>query len=254
MRINLKKEEVKSMEKNIDLSIVVPCYNEEKSIPLVVQRFEEAFPKELDLELILVDNGSTDNSNKVIEDFAKQYSYIKTIRIEKNIGYGFGILSGLKEARGDVLAWTHADMQTDLKDAIVAYDEYLKYNDTNVFVKGKRKKRKFAEQFFTFGMQVIASIVLGEKLDDINAQPKLFSREFYKKHMNNAPYDFSLDLYALYFGKKYCKIVEIPVYFNKRMHGEAKGGGSFKTRIKLIKRTFNYIFELKKTLKLGRNL
>jgi hypothetical protein len=99
-------------------------------------------------------------------------------------------------------------------------------------------------------MQVFASIVLKQWLSDINAQPKVFSREFYVKHIElNAPYDFSLDLYLMYQAKVHGKITTIPVYFNKRMHGEAKGGGSFKTRIKLIKRTFAYIFELEKQLK-----
>lgn len=242
------------MEKNIDLSIIVPCYNEEKNIPLIVQRLEEVFPSNKNIELVLVDNGSTDNSNKVMQELSKRYSYINIVKIEKNIGYGFGILSGLKEARGDVLAWTHADMQTDLNDVIVAYSEYIKYNDTNVFVKGNRQKREIIEWFFSFGMGIIASLVLREKLYDINAQPKLFSREFYRKYMNNAPYDFSLDLYALYFAKKNCKIVEVPVYFNQRMHGESKGGGNSKNRIKLIKRTLSYILQLRKKINMSDNL
>lgn len=237
------------MRENVDLSIVVPCYNERENIPLVFNRFREIIPNNLNIELILVDNGSTDHSDILIADIAKKDSRIKMVKIQKNIGYGYGILSGLKEAQGNVLAWTHADMQTDLNDIIVAYSEYLKYNDTNIFVKGKRKKRRIIESILTSGMALLSSIVLKEQLDDINAQPKLFSREFYIKYMNNAPYDFSIDLYALYFAKKYCIIKEIPVYFNRRMHGEAKGGGSYKTRIKLIKRTYSYIFQLAKKIK-----
>ena len=59
--------------KKIDLSIVVPCYNEKNNISLVVKRFLEIKPKSLDVELILVDNGSADNSKAVMEKFdAKQ--------------------------------------------------------------------------------------------------------------------------------------------------------------------------------------
>ena len=84
----------------------------------------------------------------------------------------------------------------------------------------------------------------------VNAQPKLFSRKFYDKHLvKGAPLDFSLDLYLLYWARKFGRIIEIPVYFEKRIYGEAKGGGSFKTRMKLVKRTFAYIFELKGALK-----
>ena len=73
-------------------------------------------------------------------------------------------------------------------------------------------------------MQVFSSFIL-KKLNDINAQPKLFSRKFYEKHFYNPPSDFSLDLFLL------CKaefVKTIDVFFNKRIYGEAKGGGSMK--------------------------
>ena len=61
-----------------------------------------------------------------------------------------------------------------------------------------------------------------------------------------APHDFSLDLFLLYQAKKYgYGIKEIPVYFKKRLHGEAKGGGSWQTRSLLIKRTLRYIIKFK---------
>ena len=99
-------------------------------------------------------------------------------------------------------------------------------------------------------MQYYASLILGVALNDINAQPKLFSREFYNNYiLGQAPHDFSLDLYALYCAQKNdYTILTIPVVFSDRIYGEAKGGGSLKTKYKLIKRTFAYIHELAKTL------
>ena len=68
------------------------------------------------LEVILVDNGSTDDSPAVL---AKLLSGpVRSVRVEKNQGYGFGILSGLAAAQGRILGWTHADMQTDPADAL----------------------------------------------------------------------------------------------------------------------------------------
>ena len=95
---------------------------------------------------------------------------------------------------------------------------------------------------------MIASVALKTYLDDINAQPKIFSKNFYNKFIKNrAPYDFSLDLFLLYTAKKNgLKIKEIEVNFAKRIHGEAKGGGSWRTRVKLMKRTLIYIFKLRK--------
>ena len=77
----------------------------------------------------------------------------------------------------------------------------------------------------------------------------MFSKFFYKNYLKqNAPLDFSLDLYVLYQAKKRrIPILEVPVEFNPRFYGEAKGGGgSWKMKIKLIKRTYSYVFDLKK--------
>ena len=83
------------------------------------------------------------------------------------------------------------------------------------------------ERFFTFGMQVMVWLVLRKPLVDINAQPKLFSRRFYDRYLkDDPPSDFSLDLFALYQAHIHdYKIRVLPVYFKKRLYGEAKGGG-----------------------------
>lgn len=226
------------------LSVVVPCYNEEENIPLIISNFEEiilAFEGEI--EVILVNNGSTDNSKSVFDEKIRGLTQnIKVLNIRKNIGYGYGILSGLKIAKGDVLAWTHADLQTDPKDVVSAYLEFKKHNDSNIVVKGKRRNRNPIDAFFTWGMQIYCSVILKVKLNDINAQPKMFSRTFYDKHFIQPPKDFSLDLFLLY---KARKIKTVDVYFKKRLYGEAKGGGSFLGKISLIKRTLIYINTLK---------
>ena len=87
-------------------------------------------------------------------------------------------------------------------------------------------------------MQVYCTIILKTKLNDINAQPKLFSRKFYENNFKNAPLDFSLDLFLL---TKTNKIKTVDVFFHKRKYGKAKGGGTMKGKWKLIKRTISYI-------------
>jgi len=239
------------MKASINLSIVIPCYNESGNIPLILERFTEVISNKQDVEVILVNNGSTDGSALVFDRELGKLNddRFRVVNVEKNQGYGYGILAGLKEAKGEVLAWTHADMQTDPKDVLIAFEKYAEFSDPYVFVKGRRKKRDWIPAFFTWGMQVIASTALKVSLVDIGAQPKLFSRKFYQDFIKtNAPYDFSLDLYAQYWAKKKGRIVEIPVYFTKRLHGEAKGGGSIKTRFKVTNRTIKYIFHLKKEL------
>jgi glycosyltransferase involved in cell wall biosynthesis len=235
-----------------NLSIIVPCYNESGNIILIINKFIEAIGDRKNIEVIFVNNGSTDNSSIVFESelSAIRNERFKAIFVPVNEGYGHGILKGLEQATGDVLAWTHADMQTDPADVIRGFEIFEKKSNPNIFIKGRRKQRKPLETFFTFGMGIIAFFALNTYLEDINAQPKIFSRDFFTKHVENlAPKDFSLDLFVLYKAKKlHYEIVEIPVFFGKRHAGLAKGGGSWKTRIKLINRTLNYIFELRKSL------
>lgn len=236
------------------LSIVIPCYNEGLNIESIIHRLCETARDRGDIEVILVDNGSSDNTQELMEKFLHGVDFIKSVYVPVNQGYGYGILQGLNAAAGDVLSWTHADMQTDPKDVLTAFDLYKQYEGEKIIIKGKRKKRKLLEAFFTFGMQVFASIALKVRLDDVNAQPKVFSRSFYSQYVEkNAPHDFSLDLYLLYQARKQnYTIVEIPVFFKKRQYGEAKGGGNWKTRIKLIRRTFAYIWKLRDDLKKQR--
>ncbi len=231
-------------------SIIVPCYNEAQNIQLIVAAFEKAVRVRDNIEVILVNNGSNDNSAAIFAEELKNKDIFKLVNVEKNQGYGFGILAGLDAAQGDVMAWTHADMQTDPNDVIRGFELYEKSENKKVFIKGKRKNRKLSEYILTLGMQVAVKLILNVFLDDINAQPKIFSREFYEKFLKNkAPYDFSLDLFALYQAKRNGFLFKnIDVLFKKRLYGDAKGGGaSWLVRLRIIKRTIVYIIKLKKS-------
>ena len=93
---------------------------------------------------------------------------------------------------------------------------------------------------------MVASLALGTHLNDINAQPKIFHRNLLER-MNNAQNDFSLDLYLMWLAtKENLTFLEQPVSFANRKFGEAKGGGTLKGKIKLIRRTLKYIFDLRK--------
>lgn len=239
------------------ISIVIPCYNEAQNIPLIVHRLREVLADRDDVEVILVDNGSSDDSAALLKAQLAGDRALRSITVPVNQGYGHGILQGLAAAIGDVLAWTHADMQTDPKDVLTAYDLYCRQEAGGPrIVKGKRRNRAPLETLFTFGMQVIASLALRIHLDDVNAQPKVFSRAFYDRFLKHgAPADFSLDLYLLYAARRSGMVIlEVPVHFAKRLHGEAKGGGNWRTRIKLIRRTFTYIFQLRRNLPRQANL
>lgn len=224
-------------------SLVIPCYNEAKNIPLLLERCA-VFNGRDDFEIILVDNGSTDDSLKVLKELLPQYPSYKTVHVEENQGYGFGILSGLGEAQGDIIGWTHADLQTDPQDILQAVD-FFKEAPTKTFVKGKRYGRPFMDIVFTVGMSVFETLLFKKKMWDINAQPTLFSKEFFDS-WTEPPHDFSLDLYAYYQAHKHkLKICRFPVRFGERAHGTSHWNINWSAKKKFIQRTILFSLELK---------
>lgn len=227
-------------------SLIIPCYNEASNLPLLLERCK-TLSNNQNIEIILVDNGSTDSSSQVLGKLLPSYPHCKSIRVEKNQGYGFGILAGLKEAKGDILGWTHADMQTDPKDLLQAI-QIFETNGDNLYVKGKRVGRPLSDVLFTVGMSIFETILLRTRLQDINAQPNLFPRHFFES-WENPPYDFSLDLYAYFLARHQ----ELPIHrffvkFGERAHGLSHWNVNWAAKVKFIRRTVEFSIELKKKL------
>ena len=229
------------------ISIIVPCYNEEKNLENLVKEFKKnLIEKQYDVEVVLVNNGSQDNSAEVMEKIREQNDFVKIETVDVNKGYGYGILRGLKVASGDFLGWLHADLQFSPKEIIKAI-EYLKQNNysSDIFIKGKRYNRPLVDRLFTFGMSMYETLTLHEKLWDINAQPTLMSKKFFDS-WKNPPYDFSLDLYAYYKAKEAnLNIYRYKVVQYERKEGKSSWNTGMNARVKLIKRVIGYSKNLK---------
>lgn len=228
-------------------SLIIPCYNEAANLPLLLERCKEVTGRP-DIEIILVDNGSTDISPEVLRNLLPRYPGCRSVRVEQNQGYGFGILTGLRAAKGEILGWTHADMQTDPQDALQGLELFDKHG-MDSFVKGRRYGRPLADVVFTLGMSVFETLLLGKPLWDINAQPTMFSRSFFETWIE-PPHDFSLDLYAYY--QAHCKRLKVhrfPVKFGERAHGVSHWNVNWAAKRKFIRRTVDFSLQLRKNLK-----
>ena len=91
-------------------SLVIPCYNESKNLPALIKSCEKLI-KSYDIEVVIVDNGSNDDTREKFKTLVKGKSKIKLLRVDVNKGYGNGILEGLRFSKGDIIGWTHADMR-----------------------------------------------------------------------------------------------------------------------------------------------
>ncbi|MGI4857953.1 MAG: glycosyltransferase family 2 protein [Janthinobacterium lividum] len=227
-------------------SLVIPCYNEAANLPLLLERCKE-LTSQPDMEVVLVDNGSTDATPGVLKEFLPRYPGCRSIRVEHNQGYGFGILKGLEAAHGEVLGWTHADMQTDPLDTLRGLAFFEKHGE-GILVKGRRYGRPFLDVIFTVGMSVFETCLLGHRLWDINAQPTMFSQTFFKS-WQDAPHDFSLDLYAYYRARATgLRVHRFPVRFGERAHGVSHWNVNWAAKRKFIRRTVDFSLQLKKNI------
>lgn len=229
-------------------SLIIPCYNEAANLPLLVGRCRESLG-ESDTEIVLVDNGSTDDTPAALMRLIGGGGKIRSVRVEKNQGYGFGVLNGLQAARGNILGWTHADMQTDPADFLKAAALFAKADDpANLFVKGRRRGRPLGDEIFTSGMAVFETVLLGKPLVDINAQPTVFHRTFFES-WTAPPHDFSLDLFAYFQAKAQgLKVARFDVVFGERAHGSSHWNINWNAKRKFIQRTIDFSFELRRRL------
>lgn len=228
---------------NPNFSIVIPCYNEARSLKTLINEVSR-IAVEHGGEFILVDNGSIDSTLSILSECTKPN--IRWVTTAKNLGYGGGILLGLKNCDSDIMGWTHADLQTPLEDVAKAVSAIgVEYG----FVKGRRMNRPIFDNLFTVGMSVLESILFRTRLVDINAQPTVFRKDFYNS-WSNPPLDFSIDLYALINAKRTnIGIGRINVHFLKRQFGNSSWNTGIKSRWKFIRRTISYSLTLRKQIR-----
>jgi polyisoprenyl-phosphate glycosyltransferase len=232
-------------------SLVIPCYNESAGLPELVRRCTYVAAEGRG-EVVLVDNGSGDDSAAVLESLlgaadGPGTDGVRWVRVPVNQGYGFGITSGLAVARAPIVGWTHADLQTDPADVLRALPLFADVGGPLV-VKGRRYGRPVADRVFTAGMSVFETALLRRPLRDINAQPTLFSRELLDA-WGEPPRDFSLDLFALYTAARLgYQVRRFPVVFAPRKHGVSSWNTDLAAKRRFIRRTLDYSLALRKSL------
>jgi len=229
-------------------SLVIPCYNEGPNIPVLFEKLGNVC-HDSEIEVIFVNNGSNDDSKNIFDEFILRYSFARIVNVYPNQGYGFGILSGLKEAQGEFVGWTHADLQTDPSDPIRGFKTLAEVDQKATFLKGLRRNRPFSDQAFTWGMSLFESLLFGFRLWDINAQPTLFHRSLMDTWVN-PPYDFSLDLYVyLQACRQGFSIMRMPVVFPPRKFGTSHWNTGFWAKWKFIRRTIDFSLKLRKEIR-----
>ena len=218
------------------LSLILPCYNEAKSLPNLVRRAkaaaEEAGLTAAHFQLVLVDNGSSDNTASVLEELkaSNLAPWLKVVSLPVNQGYGGGIWTGLCATSAPVVGWSHADEQCDPADSIRALGEV----EPRTIVRGVRSGRDWKDRTMSRVFEKLARLLLGLSVDELNGQPKVFHRELLSE-IAAPPKSFAFDLYVLYRAARAgYSLKSIPVFFPPRVHGASRWAHSLLGRSKTI--------------------
>jgi len=204
------------------ISIIFPAYNEEKNIAATVNdAFSFAKENFNDFEIIVVNDGSKDNTCEEVQKIAKKTKKIKLINNRVNLGYGATVWRGLKAAKSDLIFFSDADRQFDIKEIKKILRQVEKYD----VVVGFRRKRQdsYLRKLNAFGWKLLIRLMLNLRIRDIDCAFKLFKREVIEKlKIKSTGATFSAEL--IYEVKKTgFSILEVPVNHYPRLEGKPTG-------------------------------
>ena len=209
-------------KQNLDISVVIPLYNEEKSLAELHKRIILSLRSlSSNYELIFVDDGSTDNSFSVLKDLHKEDGQVKAIRFRKNFGKAAALSAGFKEATGKTIVTIDADLQDLPEEIPVLIKKIEEGYDLVSGWKFKRQDplvRRVASRLFNF----VTTFYTGVKIHDFNCGLKCYRREVTEE----------IDLYGELYryipalaSWKGFKVGEVKVNHQPRIHGKSKFGG-----------------------------
>lgn len=206
------------------LSVVIPLYNEEESLPELSLQLESVLKRTVGdrYEVIFVDDGSTDNSFEVIKQIRNRNNKFKCIRFRRNYGKSAALSAGFAEANGVIVVTMDADLQDDPEEIPNLIKKLKEGYD---LVSGWKKHRKdpltktIPSKFFNF----ITSLITGLKLHDFNCGLKIYKRDVVKNINVYGELHRYIPALAKWEG---FKVTEIPVVHHPRRYGKTKFGFS----------------------------
>ncbi len=214
------------------LSIIVPVYNEEKTVALLLKKLVAATIPNVEREIIVIDDGSTDASASAISGLKLPASKIKFIQHKKNSGKGSAIKTGIQRAKGDYILIQDADLEYDPQDitklirpiqdakAQVVYGTRLKRMPN--LSRDEKDPRLLLHYFGNKFLSIVTSMLYFQWVTDMETCYKLFPRKAVENMSLRARgFEFEPEITAKLLKANY-KIYEIPISTNPRGYGEGK--------------------------------
>ncbi len=210
------------------ISIIIPAYNEGAHIHDNLREFESTLSKlGCDYELIVVDDGSTDNTYEAASKLAN--GHVKVLTYPENQGKGYALKYGMTHVTGDRVTFIDSDLDLH-PDQIAVFNDYMSENGTDIVIGSKRHPRSKVDyplerRFLSLCYQIFVRFLFGLNLTDTQAGLKLFKRDALQKVLPRVlvkRYAFDLELLVVADSLGY-KIVEAPIVLNYKFNGSGVG-------------------------------
>jgi len=232
---------------NPEFSVIIPAYNEEDRLQNTLNKIINFFDNlKKNYEIIVVDDGSKDNTSKVAEEYQK----VKLIKQEKNSGKGAAVRKGMLEATGKFRIFTDADLSTPIYEFTKLYQKYQEGYDICLGSRAVdysliKVHQPFYREFMGKTFNKIVQLLVIKGIKDTQCGFKGFSNTAANKVFENAKIDgFGFDVEIIYLANKLnLKIIEIPVeWYNDE-----------RSKVKPIKDSIKMFKEILKIRKLHQN-
>lgn len=217
------------------ISVVIPAHNEEKAIGTVLDELIEVLERQA-YEIIVVDDGSTDNTAKIVQ----QKESIKLVQHPYNKGYGAALKTGIKNATNEIILIIDGDGSYPVN----AITELLKEADKYDMVVGARTGKEVKIQLYRkpakWFLSKLANYLSGTKIPDLNSGLRIFKKEDAIKFFNILPsgFSFTTTLTLAYLSNDY-NVKYVPIDYHER---------AGKSKIKPFRDGFNFIMLIVRTI------
>ncbi|HTY12799.1 MAG TPA: glycosyltransferase family 2 protein [Candidatus Omnitrophota bacterium] len=204
------------------LSILIPCYNEARTLPELIDRVKAVDLDPVQKEIIVVDDGSSDETPKLLKEI--EPGGVKVYRHERNRGKGAAVRTALSHATGDLVIVQDADLEYDPRDYLKLL-EVMKDDSVQTVYGSRAHHNKWSHISFGLGgrfVSLLTNLLYGSRLTDEPTCYKMFRTGTIRQiELKADGFDFCPEITAKIL-KKGIKIVEVPISYDPRHLNEGK--------------------------------
>ncbi len=207
------------------LSVIIPVYNEEKTVREAVERVREVEIPGVEKEIIIVDDGSRDRTPEILKELKKEYPDIQLVFKERNEGKGSAVREGIKRVTGDLVIVQDADLEYDPRDYPLLMKPILEGKADVVYGSrflGPHRVLLFWHMVGNICLNILTNLLYNTTLTDMETCYKMFRREVIQSiKLEGNGFDIEPEVTAKLLKRGY-RIWEVPISYNGRGYEEGK--------------------------------